>query len=128
MSAAPLADLVLLLHLAFILFVVFGVLLVWWRPRWSWLHLPMALWGAIVNLLGWTCPLTPLEKQLREAAGGPGYEGGFIEHYLQPLIYPQGQSDIELGVVLGVAALAWIGLWYGAVLWRTQRRRRARAA
>ena len=82
------ADAVVLLHGAFILFVVLGGLL---ALRWRWVaavHLPAVLWGVLVQALGWECPLTPLEVGLRVAAGDVGYAGGFIEHYLIPAIYP----------------------------------------
>lgn len=98
------ADAVLLLHLAFVLFVAGGGLLVLWRRRIAWLHLPALAWGAYVEFSGRICPLTPLENRLRRLAGGSGYEGGFTEHYLLPLLYPAGLTpDIQTG--LGVAAL-----------------------
>jgi cobalamin synthase len=84
------ADAVVSVHLLFILFVLFGGLLV---LRWRWLaalHLPAVTWGAMVEFLHLYCPLTPLENRLRQAAGQQGYDGGFIEHYLIPLIYPRG--------------------------------------
>lgn len=110
-----LADLVALTHLGFVLFVLFGGLL---ALRWDWipwLHLPCALWGAAVELFGWFCPLTPLENWLRRAGGGQDYAGGFIEHYLMPLLYPVsltrgGQLLLALIVVvinLGVYAYVW---------------------
>jgi hypothetical protein len=82
------ANLVLLLHLAFVLFVLVGGLFAL-RWRWMpWLHLPAAAWGAAVELIGLPCPLTPLENLLRRAGGESGYGGGFVEHYLLPLLYP----------------------------------------
>ncbi|MDP2811389.1 MAG: DUF2784 domain-containing protein [Rhodocyclaceae bacterium] len=107
-----LADAVLFLHLAFILFVVLGAFLAWHFPRLAWLHLPMATWGAIVEIAGYTCPLTPLENYLRQMGGDAGYHGGFIEHYLMPVIYPEAltrEVQIALGVgviVLNIAAYA----------------------
>lgn len=106
MSAALLADLVLLLHLLFILFVLFGALLVRYRGWIAWLHIPMFLWGAVVNLASLQCPLTPLEKHYRQLAGESGYEGGFVEHYIAPLIYPEGLTQ-ELGVIVGSVTLLW---------------------
>jgi hypothetical protein len=97
------ADTVLVIHLAFILFVLFGGLMV---LRWRWiilLHVPAMVWGAIVEFFHLYCPLTPLENVLRTKAGGAGYEGGFIEHYLVTLIYPAGlnsQIQLWLGVVV----------------------------
>ena len=98
------ADAVVLLHLGFIVFVLLGALLVLRWPRLAYLHLPAVAWGAAVELLHLYCPLTPLENQLRHAAGQAGYSGGFVEHYLIPLIYPAGLTPgIQLwlgGVVL----------------------------
>ncbi len=82
------ADLLMMLHLAFVVFVVVGGFLAWrWRGL-AWAHIPCALWGAVVELMGWVCPLTPWEVALRRQAGQAGYEGGFIEHYILPIIYP----------------------------------------
>lgn len=100
-----LADAVLLLHLAFILFVVFGGFLLVRFPRLIWLHLPAAAWGALIEFAGWICPLTPLENHLRRLGGGAGYEGGFIAHYLLPVIYPQALTR-ELQVALGFGVVA----------------------
>ena len=107
-----LADAVLLIHFAFVAFVVLGGLLVAWRRKAAWLHLPLLAYGASIELVGWVCPLTPLEQRLRRAAGGAGYEGGFIDHYLRGFLYPTSWGDIHvwLGVLLlaGNAALyAW---------------------
>jgi len=114
--AAWLADLLLLLHLAFVAFVVLGGFLVARWPRLAWLHVPAFLWGALVNLMGWVCPLTPWEQRLRRAAGEAGYEGGFVEHYIAPLVYPQAPADLPLGLVLGVGVLVLNGLAYGRLL------------
>ena len=111
----PLADLVLVLHAAFILFVVAGGLLVLCCPRLAWLHLPCVAWGILVELFGWICPLTPLENRLRHQAVGAGGESGFIEHYLAPLIYPAGLTqDIQyllalfvLLVNIGIYTIVW---------------------
>ncbi|WP_028239189.1 DUF2784 domain-containing protein [Stutzerimonas azotifigens] len=108
------ADAVVLLHLLFILFVLFGGALVWRWPRFAWLHLPAVAWGALVELLHLWCPLTPLEQWLRTAAGQRGYEGGFVEHYLIPLIYPAGltpQVQLWLGAIVlavNLAAYLWL--------------------
>lgn len=116
------ADAVLLLHLGFILFVLLGgVLAVRWR-RAPLLHLPAVAWGVHVELSGGLCPLTPLENRLRIAAGEAGYTGGFVEHYLLPLIYPAGLTqDVQsvlAAIVVGVNVLAY------AWVWRSRRRRR----
>ena len=115
MTATVLADLVVLLHLAFILFVVLGGLLVLRRRRLMWLHLPVVVWGAAIEFVGWVCPLTPLENRLRAAAGEAGYSGGFIEHYLIPLIYPEGLTR-ELQWLLGALVLLVNALVYWRVL------------
>lgn len=90
MIARIAADALVLIHLAFVAFVVLGGLLVAWRTRIAWLHLPAAAWGAWIALSGTICPLTPLENHFRRLAGQTGYPGGFIEHYLIPLLYPAG--------------------------------------
>ena len=94
---ALLADLVVVLHFSFVLFVVLGGLLVLRWPRVAYLHIPAAIWGAAIELAGWTCPLTPLENWLRRQAGSAGYSGSFIEHYILPILYPSTLSrDIQL--------------------------------
>jgi polyferredoxin len=100
-----LADATLLVHFAFVLFVVFGAFLVWrWWPL-RWVHLPVVLWGALIEFAGWTCPLTPLENALRRLGGEAGYQGGFVEHYLLPLIYPHGLTR-NVQWVLGTLVVA----------------------
>jgi hypothetical protein len=94
------ADLTLLLHLLFILFVIFGGLLCLHRFRWAWLHLPAMIWGVWVEWAGWICPLTPMENHFRQLASSQEYSGGFIEHYLIPVIYPE-QLTVSLQWVLG---------------------------
>jgi hypothetical protein len=124
MPASLGADLVVVIHFVFIVFVVAGGLLVLRHPRLAWVHVPVVGWGAGIELVGGICPLTPLENALRRAAGEAGYHGGFIEHYLLPLIYPAGLTP-EIGIVLGVGVLLVNGVVY-ALLWR--RRRGGRAA
>ena len=99
-----LADFLVLLHFTFVLFVLFGglLILIW---RWMiWLHLPAAGWGALIEFTGWICPLTPLEHWLRETGGGPAYQSGFIEYYVLPLLYPAGLTG-QLQVILGLLVL-----------------------
>ena len=117
MFSSLLADVTLLLHLAFIVFVVFGALFVFHRRWIAWIHLPMVIWASVVNLMHWYCPLTPLEKYFRVAAGQAGYEGGFIAHYIVPLIYPQGMS-YDLGIAIGVGVFIWNGLAYSLIVYR----------
>lgn len=107
-----LADLVMLLHFAYIVFVVGGALLVLYRRWWVWLHLPAIAWGVWLEFFSKACPLTPLENSLRVRAGQAGYAGGFIDHYLARAIYPEGltpRSQIVIGafVVILNAALYW---------------------
>jgi hypothetical protein len=83
-----LATTVVLAHAAFVLFVILGGLLVLRWPRVVWVHLPAAMWGVILELVGLGCPLTPVENWLRAKAGDAGYAGGFIDHYLLPVLYP----------------------------------------
>jgi hypothetical protein len=111
-----LADAVLLLHLGFILFVVFGALLVARRRRLLPVHLAAAAWGFLVEATGAVCPLTWAELHFRRLAGEAGYEGGFIDHYLLPLIYPVGLTR-ELQIALGVAVLVMNAVMY-AWIWR----------
>ena len=96
------ADLLVLIHLGFVLFVVLGGLLVLRRPRLAWLHLPAAAWGAFIEAVGWICPLTPLENALRQHAGEAGYAGGFIEHYLIAVLYPPGLTRNIQFVLTGI--------------------------
>ena len=111
-----LADFVVLLHLVFIFFVVLGgVLAFWWRGL-VWLHLPAALWGALVELMGWPCPLTPLEGWLRRAGGSPGYSGSFVDRYLAPVVYP-AELTREVQILLGLCVLALNSVIY-VLLWR----------
>ena len=82
------------MHLAFIAFVLGGGLLVLWRPRLAWFHLPAAAWGALIEIMGWTCPLTPLENYFLKLAGDISYQGDFIARYLWPIIYPAGLTPV----------------------------------
>jgi hypothetical protein len=115
-----LANLVVVIHLGFVLFVVLGALLVARWPRLAWIHVPAAIWGALIELAGWICPLTPLENHFRRLAGEGGYEGGFIEHYVTALIYPSGLSR-NLQVVLGCLVLVVNIVGYWSILRRLRR-------
>ncbi|MFA4943943.1 MAG: DUF2784 domain-containing protein [Lentisphaeria bacterium] len=118
-----LAELVVLVHAAFVAFVVVGGLLALRWRRLAWLHLPVAAWGVLVEFTGWVCPLTPLEKWLRVRGGGEGYEGGFISHHLTSLLYPAGLTR-ESQWLLGALALAINLAVYALFLARGHRRRR----
>jgi hypothetical protein len=120
MAYSLLADGVLILHLAFVIFVILGGAWVVYRPRIAWLHVPAFLWGAGVELVGGVCPLTPLELWLRHAAGEGGYAGGFVEHYLLRLLYPEGLMRADQ-LTLGVLVLVVNAFWY-ALAWRRHTR------
>jgi hypothetical protein len=124
MTYRLLADIVLVLHLAFIAFATLGALAVWRWPRLAWLHLPALAWAAYVVLAGEICPLTPLENSLRRAGGQAGFGQSFIEHYLLPLIYPdavQGEMGRGLQAALGVGLLV-LNLGIYSMLLRKRRR------
>jgi len=110
-----LADLVLILHLGFVVFVLCGGLLVLRWRRLAWLHLPAAVWGAVVEFTGWICPLTPLENWLRQQAGETGYRSDFVAYYLVPVLYPDDLTrDLQLifgTVVLAVNIAVYGWLW-----------------
>ena len=114
------ADAAVLLHLSFIVFVVSGGFLAWRWPRLIWVQLPAAVWGTIIELFHWTCPLTPLEKWLRQLAGDAGYESGFIEHYLIPIIYPAALTRWHQ-VMLGISVVLLNAIAY-AVYFRRRRK------
>jgi hypothetical protein len=113
------ADLVVLLHLSFVLFVLLGGLLVLKWPRIMWLHLPAVAWGAFIEFSGWICPLTPLENWLRTQGGEGGHEGDFIIRYVVPILYPEALTqDIQLilGAIVVAVNLTIYGWW-----WRSKR-------
>ncbi|MEM6793757.1 MAG: DUF2784 domain-containing protein [Acidobacteriota bacterium] len=116
------ADATVALHAAFVLFVVLGGLLVWRWPRLAWLHLPAAAWGFAVEVFGWICPLTDLENVLRLRAGRAGYDGGFIEHYLIPILYPAGLTR-EIQWLLAALVVLINGAVYGGRALALRRRR-----
>lgn len=114
------AGSLLLIHLGFILFVVLGGLLVLRWPRVALLHIPCVLWGVMIEFGGWICPLTPLEQHFLARAGEAGYSGGFVEHYILPLVYPDELTrGIQIG--LGVAVLLINVLVYSVVLLRRKK-------
>lgn len=114
MLPRALADLVLLLHAAFVLFVVLGGFAAARWPRLAWIHLPAVAWGAVIEFAGWICPLTPLENRLRRLAGEAGYQDGFVEHYLLGWLYPEA-LDRSIQIGLGLAVLAINLVAYGLV-------------
>ena len=117
-----LADIVVLIHLLFVVFAVLGGGLIFWRRRAVWLHLPAVLWAIWIELTGGICPLTPLENWLRRQAGQGGYRGDFVEHYAMPLLYPDGltrNTQILLGLVVLFINLAL----YGYLVFQNRRRK-----
>lgn len=127
MAPLLLADVLVAIHLVFIAFAIAGGLLVLRRRRVAWLHVPAFAWAALISLFGWYCPLTPLENRFRHAAGQAGYDGGFIEHYLLPIVYPERLTR-EFQIGLGVGVLALNLAVYAAVARRWRRRSAGRSA
>ena len=97
-----LADTLVVVHLFFILFVLLGGGFALRWPRLAWIHLPAVFWAALVEAADWVCPLTPLENRWRRWGGEAGYESGFVENYLLPVIYP---AHLTRGTQLGLAML-----------------------
>jgi hypothetical protein len=106
-----LADAIVIAHFLFIVFVVGGGLLVIRCPRLTWVHLPAAIWGAVVEFKGWICPLTPLENHFRELGGGVSYSGDFIAQYLLAVIYPENLT-VEIQCILGGLVIAVNVIFY----------------
>jgi len=108
------ADAIVLLHLAFVIFVVAGGLLVFKWRRVAWLHLPAVVWAVLLEFRGWMCPLTPLELKLRASGGQAGYSGGFIEHYILPALYPAELDNMtqaaigSLVIAVNIAVYGWL--------------------
>jgi hypothetical protein len=122
--SGTLADVVVGLHVGFVLFVLLGGLLVLRWPRVAWLHLPAAVWGALIEFAGWVCPLTPLENRLRRAGGTAEYAGGFVEHYLLPVLYP-AELTRDVQYLLGACVVV---LNAGVYWWLLRRFRRSPAS
>ncbi|PAV26657.1 uncharacterized protein DUF2784 [Tamilnaduibacter salinus] len=115
------AEAVLVVHLLFIIFAVFGGLLGLWRRWLIVLHLPAVAWASLLMINGWLCPLTPLEITLRQWAGQTGFEGSFIGHYLVSVIYPSGLTR-TLQTLLGVGVGVFNVGVYGVIGWRGWRK------
>ncbi|MBV9454283.1 MAG: DUF2784 domain-containing protein [Rubrobacter sp.] len=120
MKARILGNFVLVFHFAFVVFSVLGGFLVLWKRWIAWLHVPSVLWSSFVNLFSRVCPLTPLENRFRHLAGQAGYEGGFIQHYIAPLIYPGGMPR-RLELTAGFPVLIWNAFVYALVVALRQR-------
>lgn len=114
-----LADMVVLVHFGFVLFAVLGGLLAFRRWKMVWIHIPVAAWAVLVEWAGWICPLTPLENMLRMKGGEAGYAGGFVEHHVMPVLYPEDLTR-TVQIVLGVCVL----LLNAAIYWRLVATRR----
>jgi hypothetical protein len=114
------ADVVVLVHLAFILFVAAGGLLVFRWPKLAWVHVPAVVWGGLIELAGWICPLTPLENRLRGAAGEAAYAGGFIDRYIMAIVYPAGLTR-GMQLALGAAVIGVnLVIYHRLVIQRTR--------
>ena len=110
-----LADILVVLHGLFILYVLFGAFLNFKWPKMIWIHLPIMIWGVLVEYYHWICPLTPLENYFRQLAGEGGYEGGFIEHYIIPVIYPENltpQFQVFFGSLVVILNLVVYGFYF----------------
>jgi hypothetical protein len=108
-----LGDAVVALHAAFIVFVAVGGLLAWrWRLL-VWLHIPAVLWGAAIVVIGFECPLTPLEKWLRERGGDTAYEGGFVDRYVEGVVYPEAYTPHLRALAAVLVAVAYARLLEG---------------
>jgi hypothetical protein len=111
------ATAIALLHFAFIVFVILGGVLVLRWPWLAWIHLPAAVWGALIEFAGWYCPLTTWENSLLRRAGRAGYENGFIEHYLFAVIYPEGLTR-TMQIAIGVAVIVINAAVYARLIQR----------
>lgn len=115
------ADAVLVVHLVFIAFVLVGGVAVLRWPRLAWIHVPAATWGVLIEFAGWICPLTPLENEFRELGGQAGYSGGFVDHYITSIIYPDGLTR-TMQFAIGALVLI-INTYVYVTLWRRRRGR-----
>ena len=117
-----LADAVVVFHMLFIGFAVAGGFLVLRWRRVMALHLPAVAWATLVEVMHWPCPLTPLENYFRRRAGQIGYAEGFVEHYLEPILYPAGLTP-QIQVMIGAGVFLVNAAVYGAIIWRARKRR-----
>ncbi|MBW2590655.1 MAG: DUF2784 domain-containing protein [Deltaproteobacteria bacterium] len=122
MSYRLMADIVVVLHFTFILFVLMGgILSIWWRKV-VWIHIPAAVWGALIEFAGWICPLTPLENRLRAKGGEAGYLGGFVEKYILPVIYPT-ELTREIQIILGIFVITVNLVIYWKIFYKNRTRK-----
>ena len=122
-----LADAVVVFHVLFIAFAIGGGLLVLRWRRVIWLHLPAVAWAVLVEVMNWPCPLTPLENFFRRRGGEAGYSDSFVEHYIMPVLYPEGLTD-QMQFLIGSFVFAVNVAVYTAVVLQWRRRRVAVAA
>ena len=115
MGWSLLADALAVVHFAFTSFVIFGGFLAW---RWRWVlyaHLPALAWGCWVEITAQICPLTPLENYLRWRAGEAGYRGGFLQHYIGSVLYPEGLTRatqwVLAALLVALNLVAYAGVW-----------------
>lgn len=114
--AALAADGILIFHALFALYAVVGAPLILVSPWFALIHVPVVLWSSAVNLAHWTCPLTPLEQSLRRRAGQESFEGGWIQHYLEPLVRPLGMPR-HMELIAGFSVIIWNVVVYAIILW-----------
>ena len=120
-----LADVTVVVHFLFVLFVIGGAILVWRYPRLVWVHLPAALWGAFIEFAGWICPLTPLENWLRKQGGEQPYARSFVEQYLIPVLYPESLTQTVQWVLGGLVVLINV-IFYTLIVRRRAAQNRSR--
>ena len=111
-----LADIVLLIHLGFVFFVLFGGLLLFWNGKIVWIHIPTIIWAALLEFFGWICPLTPFENWLRQLSGEFGYKTSFVQHYILPVLYPTILTR-NVQIFLGILVIIFNILIYSSVFW-----------
>ena len=116
-----LSDFIVIFHFAFVLFVIFGGLLLFWKRKIVWIHLPCAFWGAFVEFSGKICPLTPLEIWFRVQGGAEAYKGGFIEHYILQIVYPPDLTR-DTQTTLGAIVIVVNFVIYGVFIYRLMRK------
>jgi hypothetical protein len=109
------ADAVMVIHFTFILFVLFGGIAVLKWPKLVWVHLPAATWGILIEFFGWWCPLTKWENRFLRLAGEAGYDGGFVSHYIMPVIYPPGLTR-GLEIAIGIFVLLFNAAIYARIM------------
>ena len=114
------ADILVILHFIFILFTIFGGFLVFKWKKISYIHITAVIWAVLIEIKGWICPLTPLEQKFRDLSGYGGYKESFIEHYIEPLIYPQGLTK-DISYILAILLIAINIAIYLALIYRKRR-------